>query len=151
MTFHIGDRIARNDKPEEVYTVAHTTKGVMGTPLVKLKEIMGVFNADGFHAVMCQQPKTKKLRKRQKGATEIICPPSVVDPNDKMFDADENEANAAEHDWIMRQRIREQLKKELSKETQQAANELWDGKHLENAIDQTTSGAQHPQAMWAMR
>ena len=68
-------------------------------------------------------------------------------PNKKMIDADADHKKYAE--WLGKKKQREYCKAvEGLRETQQVAEELWDGEHLSNAIEKTVTGANHPQAMW---
>ena len=74
----------------------------------------------------------------------------AIDPNDEMLDADESDINRREFEAIARERRKKELLKGLSADTQKAANELWDGEHLTDAIEKTMGAATHPQAMWSI-
>ncbi len=173
MTFKVGARVARNDKPEEEYTVEKCEWG-----LITLEEITGAFNPQGFHVVLRPEKKEmgildpahdrymelaketwrqaalRKMREAppltkllfESGSDLLV----AVDPNDEMLTEDENEEKRKEFDAVVRQHSYKKAVKEL-REVQRAADEFWDGVHLSDAIKKTTATAKHPQAMWSVQ
>ena len=72
--------------------------------------------------------------------------PDAFDPNDEMLTEDENEEKAKEFERILRERHPEYEIDPSECYIDGQVSE--DAEDLANAIEKTTSGAQHPQAMW---
>ena len=106
---------------------------------------LSLANPDGSR--QASMPTTAVDPATQAPTSSVFTP--AIDPNDEMLTEDENEEKAKEFDAIMRQHSYKKAVKEL-REVQQAADEFWDGEHLSNAIEKTTSTARHPQAMWSV-
>ena len=154
MNFKIGDRVARNDKPEEVYTVSSVGEDPFNSkPLIRLSSVLGVFNSDGFHLARDAEYRGKAIENLSKPTPfdKVFWEAKkrvAVDPNAPMIEDDEE--NAEEFEQVIRERTRARLMDGLA---EKVSDELdyWDGVHLSEAIEKTTSTAQHPQAMWGIQ
>jgi len=134
--FKPGDRVCRNDKPEETYLVAPFGRIVEAakndTPELDKKQ--------NSLAVVTEELRIYWLEKD--GLNWVV-------KEDTSEERDIDAHKAKEFERIMRKREFDKRVKELKKPSG-VAETYWDGEHLANAIEKTVSTAMTPQAMWKL-
>lgn len=138
MIFRKGDKVTTHTKPGKLFIVE--SAGLLaGHAVITLRGEYGIYQQSQFSLVSRALELLREAEKR-----------AATDPNDEMLTEDEDEGKAEEFLDIMRKREYEKRVKGLREPLETNLADVWDSEHLSNAIEKTTSTAQHPQAMWGL-